>query len=83
MRKGFSIIEADISKYREEAKQTRAEDDFNSLSMVYQRNENTFIKNYDYFISMRNKELGLIEPPAEEEDEEEQPESNNLGDFNF
>lgn len=37
VRRGFSIIEADISKYKEESKEVSAEDDFNSLSLVYGR----------------------------------------------
>ena len=39
---------------------------------MYRKKENKFVKNYDYFMSMRNKELGLIEPPVIEDEPEEE-----------
>ena len=31
--------------------------EFNSLSVIYEKNENKFIKNMEYFNNLRSKEL--------------------------
>ena len=55
VRRGFNIIESDMSKHKEEKGEINAENDFNSLSLLYKKKESKFIKNYEYFISMRNQ----------------------------
>jgi hypothetical protein len=51
-----------------------AEEDFNTLGIVYKKKETKFIKNYEYFQTMRNKELGQVEVEQVEEEEEQEAE---------
>lgn len=77
VKRGFGVIESEYSKNVKEKDRLAAllvsnvktnsansleEDVFNNLSLVFRKKEHKFIKQYDYFITMRNKELGLIEP---------------------
>ena len=49
---------------------------------LYKKKEGKYTKPYEYFIAMRNKELGLNEPEIEDEDSSEAPlnEENELPD---
>lgn len=77
VKRGFGIIEVEYSKNVKEKDRLAAllasntknnsstsleEDVFNNLSLVYRKKEHKFIKQFDYFMTMRSKELGLIEP---------------------
>ena len=68
VRRQFTALESDMTKYREELSETIFEEDFNSLGIIFKQKEAKYTKPYEYFIAMRNKELGLIEEPQEEEE---------------
>ena len=51
-----------MTKYKEELPQTVLDEDFNSLCILYKKKESKYTKPFEYFVAMRNKELGLIEP---------------------
>ena len=53
---------------KEETWSSPAQDEFNNLSIIYKKKENKFIKNYQHFITMRNKELGIIEQDMGEDE---------------
>lgn len=38
------------------------------MSIIYKQKEAKYTKPFEYFISMRNKELGLVEPELENSD---------------
>ena len=62
-------MENDMVKCEEYKGDVHFEEDFNSLSMIYCSKESKICKSYQYFVGMRNKELGL---GGEKEDEEEE-----------
>lgn len=88
VKRGFSIIESEYSKNIKEKDRLAAllesavrpttvstgfdEDVFNNLSLMYRKKEHKFLKPYEYYMTMRSKELGLIDPNADAEEEEEQ-----------
>jgi hypothetical protein len=74
VKKGFASITSDMSKEKESLGEVTAEEDFNTLGIVYKKKEAKFIKNYEYFQTMRNKELGLAEVEQVEEEEEQETE---------
>ena len=63
VRRQFVALESDMTKYHEELPETVFEEDFNSLGIIFKQKEAKYTKPYEYFIAMRNKELGLIEEP--------------------
>lgn len=67
VKKNFAAFEADMTKYKEELPDAAFDEDFNSLGILYKKKEGKYTKPYEYFIAMRNKELGLIEAEADEE----------------
>ena len=67
-----------MTKYREELSETVFEEDFNSLGIIFKQKEAKYTKPYQYFIAMRNKQLGLIEEP---QDLEEDPVNNDDGEI--
>jgi hypothetical protein len=91
VKRAFAIIEAEYSKNIKEKDRLAAllqnttsfdEDVFNNLSLVYSKKEYKFVKPYEYYLSMRSKELGLIEPEVEEEataGDDNKKESNLVG----
>ena len=67
VRKNFTAFEAEMTKFKEEMPDAVLDEDFNSLSIVYKVKEEKYTKPFEYFIAMRNKELGLIEPETAED----------------
>ncbi len=61
IKKGFASINSDMTKEKEAYSEVNAEEDFNTLGIVYKKKEAKFIKNYEHFQTMRNKELGCVE----------------------
>lgn len=62
VKRAFVAMEVEMSKYRDNlSNELSFEEDFNTLSMIYRQKEYKFIKNYEYFITMRSKELGIVE----------------------
>ncbi len=80
VKRGFNIIESQYSKNIKEKDRLAAllesntrptssttafdEDVFNNLSLLYRKKQYKFLKPYEYYMSMRSKELGLINPNA-------------------
>lgn len=54
-----------MTKFKDELPDAILDEDFNSLSILYKQKEVKYTKPFEYFISMRNKELGLVEPEVE------------------
>lgn len=56
------------------------EDVFNNLSLLYRKKEYKFIKSYEYYMSMRSKELGLVNPNAQDDEDDDNPDDilNNM-----
>jgi hypothetical protein len=48
------------------------DEDFNSLGIIYKQKEGKYIKPYEYFIAMRNKELGLQPETTDDADDSEE-----------
>lgn len=63
-----------MTKFKDELPESILDEDFNSLSILYKQKEAKYTKPFEYFLSMRNKELGLAEPEVEasEHDSSEQ-----------
>ena len=82
VKKNFAIFETEMTRYKEELPDAAFDEDFNSLGILYKKKEGKYTKPYEYFIAMRNKELGLNEPEIEDEDSSEAPlnEENELPD---
>lgn len=62
VKKNFATFETEMTRYKEELPDAAFDEDFNSLGILYKKKEGKYTKPYEYFIAMRNKELGLIEP---------------------
>lgn len=64
-------------KYKQDLPEAYLDEDFNSLGIIYKQKEGKYIKPYEYFIAMRNKELGLQPQPVEDTGNDSQEEGLN------
>lgn len=52
------------------------------MGIIYKKKEGKYTKPFEFFVSMRNKELGLIEPEANDEDDASEKPLNEVGESN-
>jgi hypothetical protein len=55
VKKNFSTLESEMTKFKEELPEAYLDEDFNSLGILYKQKEGKYTKPYEYFIAMRNK----------------------------
>lgn len=57
VKKGFAEIKQEMSNFKEEKIDEQNDDEFNTLSLVYRKQEGKFTKTYEHFVAMRRKEF--------------------------